>query len=265
VADHKSASTGQQFETPVVLAVGTTHPLNIAGVGLDARIAALLGVRIVTIVAGVSAQDASTVLVRTPVDEATIAAQFAALREVPIAAVHVGALLDARSVCAVAEGLRAFDAVAVICDPVIAATGGERLADDATVEALRTALFGRCALVTPNLAETALLLGHAVTDVEAMEAAATELRGYGAAAALVKGGHLAGEPTDVLVTADGSMRFTGKRIAATLRGTGDLLACAIAARCAYGDSLTASIEAARAFVRGCLAAGVPFASARTIP
>jgi hydroxymethylpyrimidine/phosphomethylpyrimidine kinase len=251
--------------TPVVLTVGTTHPLNIAGVGLDARIAPLLGVRIVTIVAGVSAQDAIAVLARAPVDAATIAAQFAAVREVPIGAVHVGALLDPRSVAAVAEALCSLEGIPVICDPVIAATSGERLADDATVAALREALLPRCTLVTPNLEEAALLVGHPVDTVGAMEAAGRALCDFGAAAALVKGGHLADEPIDVLVTADGATRFTGKRIAATLRGTGDLLACAIAARCAYGESLLAGIDAARAFVRGCLAAGVPFAGARTVP
>lgn len=251
--------------TPILLAVGTTHPLNIAGVGLDARIAPLLGFRLVTIVAGVSAQNASAVLARTPVDEATIAAQFAAVTGLPIGAIHIGALLDAASVVAVARGLHAFAGVPVVCDPVIAATGGERLADDATVAGLREVLFARCTLVTPNLEETALLVGHPVTDVDAMEAAANELRACGAAAVLVKGGHLADEPTDVLVTAAGSTRFTAKRIPATLRGTGDLLACAIAARCAYGDPIIEGVEAARAFVRGCLAAGVDFAGARTVP
>jgi hydroxymethylpyrimidine kinase/phosphomethylpyrimidine kinase len=251
--------------TPILLAVGTTHPLNIAGVGLDARIAPLLGVRVVTIVAGVSAQDASSVLARTPVDEETIAAQFAAVAGLPIGAVHVGALLDARSVGAVERGLQAFAGVPVICDPVVAASGGERLADDATVAALRDVLFARCTLVTPNLQEAAVFLGHPVADVDAMEAAGRELCAYGMQAALIKGGHLANEPTDVLVTAAGAARFTAKRIPATLRGTGDLLACAVAARCAYGDSIVAGVQAARAFVRGCLAAGVDFAGARTVP
>jgi hydroxymethylpyrimidine kinase/phosphomethylpyrimidine kinase len=251
--------------TPVLLTVGTTHPLNIAGVGLDARIAPLLGVRIVTIVAGVSAQNASAVLARSPVDEATIDAQFAALRGLPIDAIHVGALLDALSVAAVARGLATFTGVPVVCDPVIAATGGDRLADDATIDALRDVLFAHCTLVTPNLAETAYLLGRPIDDIAAMETGAQQLRALGTAAALVKGGHLANEPTDVLATADGVTRFAAKRIAATLRGTGDLLACAIAARFAYGDRIVESVEAARAFVRGCLAAGVPFAGARTVP
>jgi hydroxymethylpyrimidine/phosphomethylpyrimidine kinase len=250
---------------PVLLAVGTTHPLNIAGVGLDARIAPLVGVHVVTIVAGVSAQDAGAVLARAAVDEVTIAAQFAAVREAGVETIHIGALLDATSVEAVARGLDGFPGIPVVCDPVIAASGGERLADDSVLAALRTALFPRCTLITPNLGEAALLVGHAVDDVAAMEAAAQELRASGAAAVLVKGGHLAAEPTDVLASADGVAHFAAKRIPGELRGTGDLLACAVAARLAYGDPLAAGIEAARAFVRGAIAAGVPFAGTRTVP
>lgn len=251
--------------TPVVLAIGTTHPFNIAGLGLDARIASLLDVRIVTIVAGISAQSARAVLRRTPVDRATIEAQFAAVRDLPIAAVHVGALLDERSVRTVASGLRVFAGIPVICDPVIAATGGDRLADDATVAALHDTLFACCTLITPNLAEAGLLLARALADADAMEAAAAALVAAGVAAVLIKGGHLAGDAIDVFADATTVKRWTSPRLPGSLRGTGDLLACAIAARLAHGDSLLAAIEAARAFVRRCFAAAVPFAGTRTVP
>lgn len=253
--------------TPVVLAIGTTHPLNIAGLGLDARIAQALGVRLVTIVAGISAQDGATVLARQAVNDSLLIAQFAALRSVPIAAIHIGALVDASSVRCIARALPSLRADHVVCDPVIAATGGHRLADDATVGALRDELFACCSLVTPNLDEAGLILEREIADVPAMERAATDLLATGAGAILLKGGHLAGDATDVLVERDrgGSHRFTGPRLTATLRGTGDLLACAIAARLAHGERLGRAIESARAFVRTCLLAGVDFAGTRTIP
>jgi hydroxymethylpyrimidine/phosphomethylpyrimidine kinase len=97
-----------------------------------------------------------------------------------------------------------------------------------------------------------------------MEQAGETLRGYGAQAVLVKGGHLAHAPIDVLVTRDGVTRFTGERLDATLRGTGDLLAGAIAARLGWGDDLATAIMCARQFVRAAIAAGVAFAGARTL-
>ena len=81
--------------TPVVAAVGTTHPYASAGVLLDLIAIRTLGAQPVAVVAGVSAQDARRVLARGPVDPATIAAQFAALDGARVGAFCVGALLDA--------------------------------------------------------------------------------------------------------------------------------------------------------------------------
>lgn len=234
---------------PVVAAVGTTHPLAAAGLLLDLTAIRALGAQPVAVVAGVSAQDALRVLARAPVDASTIAAQFDALAGVPVGAFCVGALLDAASVQAVAAGLGRFPGVPVICDPVIAASGGDRLADDATVAALRAVLFPRCTLLTPNLAEAELLTGAAVGDLAAMRAALPALLGLGPAAVLLKGGHLAGDACDLLAERSGIRELRATRIPHDLRGTGSLLASAIAVRCAFGDALPAAVERARAFVR----------------
>lgn len=250
---------------PIVAAIGTTHPLQVAGIGLDLRVADRLGIRVVTVVAGVSAQDARRVLARSALDDALIAAQCSALHGLEIAAIHVGALLDAASANAVASALAGWPGAPVVCDPVIAASGGERLADDATVAALRTTLFPRCALITPNLAEAAALVGAPIDDLAAMERAARTLLQTGARAVLLKGGHLRGEAIDVLAQASGLTRFRAPRIDADLRGTGDLLAVAIAARLAFGDPIVDAIDAAREFVRSALREGVEFAGMRTLP
>ncbi|GAC1421029.1 MAG: hypothetical protein NVSMB5_13950 [Candidatus Velthaea sp.] len=248
---------------PVVACVGTTHPLHVAGLGLPVRVADRIGVRVVSVVAGVSAQDARGVHARTPLDAASIAAQFVALTSANVRAIHVGALLDAASVGAVALALARFPGVPIVCDPVIAASTGERLADDATIDALRELLFARCTLLTPNLHEAALLLGAKPADAANQERTARALLAAGSHAVLLTGGHLAGVPADVLVRASGSTFFAAPRIAATLRGTGDLLAFAIAARLARGDALHPAIDAARIFVRGEIAQGVDFAGMRT--
>jgi hydroxymethylpyrimidine/phosphomethylpyrimidine kinase len=248
--------------TPVVAAVGTTHPYAAAGLLLDLAAIRFLGAQPVAVVAGVSAQDAGRVLARAPVDAATIAAQFAALAGTPIAAFCVGALLDASSVRAVAAGLGRYPGVPVICDPVIAASGGDRLADDATIAAMRAELFARCTLITPNLAEAALLTGAPIADVPAMHAALPALLALGATAVLLKGGHLTGEACDLFAGAGDVRELRAARIPLDLRGTGSLLASAIAVRCAFGDTLPDAIGVARAFVRERIEHGGTFAGMR---
>ena len=243
----------------VVATVGTTHPLAFAGLAFAMLALADDGIRPVCVVAGVTAQDAKTVTARSPVDAATIRAQFAALRDAEVEAFHVGALLSADSVHAVAEGLASFPDIPVVVDPVLASTSGDTLADDAARTALRDVLIPRATLVTPNLDEACALLGFAVGEVAAMHQAAEALVGLGACAALVKGGHLAGDAIDVLASEHGAHEFRSPRVAGALRGTGDLLAVTIAACLARGASLPEAIEHARRRVREAIARGVSFA------
>lgn len=248
--------------TPVVAAVGTTHPFATAGLLLDLTAIRALGAQPLAVVAGVSAQNARHVLARAPVEAAAIAAQFAALDGVSIGAFCVGALLDAASVRAVAAGLARYPGVPVICDPVIAASGGDRLADAATLAAMRDVLFARCTLLTPNLAEAALLTGMPVADLRAMHAAIPALLALGSAAVLLKGGHLEGDACDLFAQQNERRELRAPRIPHELRGTGSLLAAAIAVRCAFGDALSIAIDRAREFVRERIERGSTFAGMR---
>jgi len=246
----------------VVATVGTTHPLAFAGLGFALLALAGEGVRPVCVVAGVSAQDAAGVLARTALGASTIRAQFEAIRSANPGAFHVGALLSAESVRAVAESLATFPGVPVVVDPVLAASGGDALADGATRDALRELLFPRAALVTPNVHEASAFFGCAISDVASMRDAAAALRGFGAGAVLVKGGHLDGAPVDVLAEADAICELPSARVEGELRGTGDLLAVTIAACLARGATLPEAIEHARRRVHEAIARGVAFAGAR---
>jgi len=249
----------------VVATVGTTHPLAFAGLAFTMLALAADGVRPVCVVAGVSAQDAGHVRARHGIDAATIHAQFETLRDANVGAFHVGALVSADAVRAIAEALASFPDVPVVVDPVLAASGGDALADAATRTALRDALFARATLVTPNLAEASAFVGADVSGIRGMRAAARALLAFGARAVLVKGGHVTGDAVDVLAGADGTREFSSPRVDGTLRGTGDLLAVTIAAELARGTALDAAIERARCRVRDAIANGVRFAGARVAP
>jgi hydroxymethylpyrimidine/phosphomethylpyrimidine kinase len=246
----------------VVATVGTTHPLAFAGLVFAALALAEEGVRPVCIVAGVTAQDAARVTACAPIDAATIRAQFAALRDANVEAFHVGALLSVEAVYAVAAGLADHPLIPVVLDPVLAASGGDRLGEGAVRAALCDALIPRATIVTPNLDEAGALLDRTVADLDAMHEAATALVALGAQAALVKGGHLGGDPHDVYADANGARTLPSHRVAGTLRGSGDLLAVTIAACLARGASLPEAIEHARHRVREAIARAVPFAGTR---
>jgi hydroxymethylpyrimidine kinase/phosphomethylpyrimidine kinase len=250
------------MSAPVVCSIGATDPWNAAGLGLDIRALAELGARPVTVVAAVTAQDRRGLAAVAAVAPDLVRAQLAALADAEIAAYRIGALVDAATVGVVAAHVR--DAgVPVVYDPVLAASGGGSFVDGATLAALADVLLPAVTLVTPNLDESvAFVGGPPIGGVEAMERAAFELVMRGARAALVKGGHLRGEPVDVLADAEGFARFEGPRLAGSLRGTGCLLACALAASLARNVPLRDAVARAREFVRARIAHGIHVAGMR---
>jgi hydroxymethylpyrimidine/phosphomethylpyrimidine kinase len=142
-----------------------------------------------------------------------------------------------------------------VLDPVMVATSGDPLVDDAAIAAIRDRLLPLAALVTPNLDEVAVLLGKRPRDDDEMVRAAEQLvRELGARAALVKGGHLDGDDVvDVLF--DGAPKVWRRpRVRTTsTHGTGCTLSAAITARLASGDPLVVAVETALAFVHRAIA------------
>jgi hydroxymethylpyrimidine/phosphomethylpyrimidine kinase len=112
-------------------------------------------------------------------------------------------------------------------------------------------------LITPNLAEAAVLTGTSLArDTDEMAAQARALTLRGARAALVKGGHLGGDPTDVLFANGALTLLSGRRVDTRhAHGTGCALASAIAANLARGSALGEAVADAKTWLEQALAAG----------
>ena len=233
---------------PVVCAIGTTDPWNAAGLGLSQRVLAEFGVRPVSVVAAVSAQDARGVHALEALPPAAIRAQWDALHAAHVSVVCVGALHGEAAIRVVAE-LLAAARLPVIYDPVLRASRGGEFVDDSAIAAIVQALLPVTTLCTPNVAEAATLSNTPTHDEAGMLAAAQALRALGAQAALITGGHLAGDPVDVFVDARITRRLHGTRIPVEMRGTGCILTAGIAASLALGRSLLTAVDEARGFVR----------------
>jgi hydroxymethylpyrimidine/phosphomethylpyrimidine kinase len=173
---------------------------------------------------------------------------------------------DAAGAVAVEAGLDGFGGP-IVLDPVLRSSRAGALFRGAPAD-LR-GLLRRATLVTPNAAEAEALTGRRVASLDEAAAAGRALVELGAAAVLVKGGHLGGpdEPaTDTLVTAAGAWRFAHPRVGGgDVRGTGCALATAIAVELARGRALAAAIDAATAWLVDALAHAVSVGGERHLP
>ena len=199
-----------------------------AGIQADLKTFAAHGLHGLSAIAALTAQNTQGVTAVHVPPPAFLRAQVdACFADFRIAAVKLGMLANARVINAVADAL----------------------------DALRRRLLPLATVVTPNIPEAELLLGHAIPDGDAAEAALVELLELGAPAVLLKGGHLPGRKLiDRLDDGWQLHEFEHPRLKVEGHGTGCTLASAIAAQLALGLKLDEACAAAADYVHGALRA-----------
>jgi hydroxymethylpyrimidine/phosphomethylpyrimidine kinase len=232
-------------------------PSGAAGILADAEAIRAIGARPFCVATALTVQTTRAVKRWEAVSPALVyESAHALLLEENVRAIKIGMLGDAKVAEAIAKLLAPRRDLPVVVDPVLQATSGTLLFKGSLQQARDAYLaLSRQALITPNLLEAAALLDlpRQPQDAAGLEQAARALVGKGVRAALVKGGHLAGDPADVLVIGDAIAHFSGSRIRAAARGTGCRLASAIAAGLALEQPIREAVLAARGLVREYLA------------
>ncbi|WP_029086719.1 bifunctional hydroxymethylpyrimidine kinase/phosphomethylpyrimidine kinase [Brevundimonas aveniformis] len=221
-----------------------------AGIQADIKAVTMLGGFATTAITALTVQNTLGVtdVHAAPIDIIQAQAR-AVLGDIGTDAVKTGMLGTVSVVEVVAGLLDEADAPAVI-DPVMVAKGGHSLLPRQAVEAVRTLMVPRAALITPNAPEAEALTGIEVADLDGQRRAAEALLRMGAKAALVKGGHVEGDTLiDVLLMPSGETLLEGPRIDTTsTHGTGCTLASACAVGIAQGLPLEAAVARAWAYV-----------------
>ena len=174
----------------------------------------------------------------------------AVLEDIPPAAAKTGALGSGQIVGALARAVDTFHFPLVV-DPVLTGKRGQVLLDSSAVTALRDDLLPRAALITPNVPEAETLAGLAIRGPEEMRRAAEILRGMGARAVLIKGGHLEAnrKMLDVLLNGGEWHEFPAPRLETRhTHGTGCTYSAAITAGLACGRTLPAAVARAKQYL-----------------
>ncbi|HEY1142790.1 MAG TPA: bifunctional hydroxymethylpyrimidine kinase/phosphomethylpyrimidine kinase [Sphingomicrobium sp.] len=235
---------------PRVLVIAGSDSGGGAGIQTDIKTITMLGGHAMTAITAITAQNTEGVTGVHPVPAEMILAQIdAVVGDIGIDAVKIGMIGSPFAVEQVARRLEQLRQeqpdLPIVFDPVMVATSGSQLADDATIAA-----FGRlmdiATIATPNLPELARLTGQ-----DDAVASALSLVGDHGCAVLIKGGHEEGDAlADALIETDNMTSWQGQRIHTTsTHGTGCTLASAIATFLGQGESLASAVERARTFVR----------------
>lgn len=226
-----------------------------AGIQADLKTFAAYGVHGTSAIAALTAQNTRGVTaVHVPPPTFLRAQIDAVFADFAVAGVKLGMLATSQVIHAVADALEQHKPRFVVVDPVMVATSGARLLETDALHALRTRLFPLATILTPNIPEAELLLGHSIVDDESADRALDELLALGASAVLLKGGHMPsrGELIDRLGNGATRVRFVHQRLDVEGHGTGCTLASAIAASLALGNELAVACNDAANYVHGAL-------------
>ena len=223
-----------------------------AGIQADIKTCAAFGAYSATAITAVTAQNSVGVQQIEVLSPALVRAQIeSVMTDIGADVIKIGMLGNQAIVETVADALLEFgEDCFVVLDPVMVATSGDTLLEDGAIAALKDRLLPMADLITPNVAEAALLTGMTVDDVESMQKAGEILLEMGAYAALMKGGHLEGKSVlDMLVTGEGANMMSSPRIRSRhTHGTGCTLASACAAAMSLGIDMDEAVMSAREFV-----------------
>lgn len=242
--------------TPRVLSIAGSDPSGGAGIQADLKSIAANGGYGMAVVTALTAQNTQGVRgVHVP-PPAFLREQLDAISDdIVVDAVKVGMLANADVIRAVVDWLDVARPPIVVVDPVMVATSGDRLLD-ADAESALGDLLRRADVITPNLAELAVLVGRDIDGWDDALAAASVLSAAVGAQVLVKGGHLDGaEAPDALVGDGAIIEFGGARIdTRNTHGTGCSLSSALATRLGHGESPAHAVASARTWLRESLQA-----------
>jgi hydroxymethylpyrimidine/phosphomethylpyrimidine kinase len=241
----------------VALTIGGSDPSGGAGIQSDLNTFRDMGVRGLSVVSAVTAQNSSMLDSKVNIPSSFLIRQIEViLNEFRPISVKTGMLGNANAVGALARFLKGERGLCknLVIDPVMASSSGFMVIDEQGIKGLKR-LISLSLVVTPNIMEAQALSGVCIKDVSDMEAAARRIYSLGTANVLVKGGHLKGDPVDVLFDGRGFSYYKGKRLKGRkgiFHGTGCMLSAAVTALLARGYTVKDSVGLAKAYVADAL-------------
>lgn len=244
---------------PVALTVAGSDSGGGAGIQADLKTFAAFGVHGACAVACLTAQNPKRVLAVQPCPPKMLRQQIEAVfEELPPRAVKTGMLYSPMNLRAVADFFRARtvrERVSLVVDPVMVSTSGTILLAPAARKILAEKLLPLATLATPNLEETAILLGKKPKSIDEMRSAAREFHRRFGCAVLVKGGHLPGRAAiDIFFDGKTEMPFSAARVPGIrTHGTGCVYSAAICASLALGQDLPTAVWAGKRFITEAIA------------
>lgn len=232
-----------------VLTIAGSDPTGGAGLQVDLKVFALLGIHGLSVPSVLTAQSTTGVGQIFSIDRDFFHDQMnMLLSDIRPDAVKTGMLYSMWAVEEVALAVREFSLGNLVVDPVTVSSTGASLVEDGMLDKLRERLFPVSKVITPNIYEASVLTGMNIENEEDMRKAAAKLKDFGPEVVVITGGHLEKSTLDLYYDGTDFHVMAGPKISGEYHGTGCAFSAAIAAHLALGKSSLESVKKAKELV-----------------
>ena len=248
-----------------VMTIGGSDCSGGAGVQADIKTFSALGVYGTSVVTAITAQNSYGVQTKQEVPVELVRAQIeSVMSDKGLCADYAktGMLYSSAMIEVVAKELKRYK-LPFVLDPVMKAGSGGLLLKDNALKTLIKLLLPICTVITPNVPEASVISGLNIRTKEDVAEAALRLHEMGAAAVIIKGGHLeheiaAGRATDLLYDAEFkeiSSEYVKLKKGIIVHGAGCSFSAALAAELAKGNTFHDAALSAKKFVHDAIRCG----------
>ncbi|SFK43935.1 thiamine phosphate synthase [Methylophaga sulfidovorans] len=232
-------------QKPAVLLIGGLDPQGCAGISADIMTVENHGCHPLPLITALTEQSSQGLTEFGLVSPSKMMAQYEnCIADFDIKAIKIGLIPHLLTAKYIKEILLNFNGP-IILDPVLASTSGGVTVDDDVKAFIRDDILPLVTLITPNLPELTMLTGNDVS----VEEGAKSLRQLGVAACLIKGGHAEGAlAIDYFSSELADFYLYNDKTVDKVRGTGCVLASALASQLACGQDIRDAVVLAKAYV-----------------
>ncbi|WP_318309242.1 bifunctional hydroxymethylpyrimidine kinase/phosphomethylpyrimidine kinase [Flagellimonas crocea] len=247
------------YTYPSVLAIAGFDGSGGAGIQADIKTISALGCYATTVLTALPVQNTQGVRKIYPIPVEAVGHQIEAIMDdIRPAAIKIGMVHTPQLVATISRTLGKYRKVPIVFDPVMVATSGHRLIEEATIDALVEQLLPIATIITPNMDEAALLAKMEVRTLEEMRIAGERIKDMGCNSILMKGGH---QETAKITSLffdrhEGCFPFETTKIKTNnIHGSGCTLSSAIASYLAQGETLYNAVASGQSYVHDAIDSG----------
>jgi hydroxymethylpyrimidine kinase/phosphomethylpyrimidine kinase len=166
--------------------------------------------------------------------------------------IKIGVMHDESHVEILSQFISFFDKIPVVLDPVMSAKNSTRLLTDSGLKKSVERIFPITTVLTPNIDEARTMTGNKIENLDDMKACAEAILKMGTKSVVIKGGHLKGEPIDLLYDGSEFVTWGKQRLAREIHGTGCTFSSALLVFLVYGHILKDAFGMAERYMEALL-------------